>query len=64
MPVIPGCNLDKERVIKTSYGRFIGVAYLAIWHTGKAGLDPWSGPMGWAHGLGPWAGPMGLGSRS
>ena len=33
-------------------------------HTGKAGLDPWGGPMGWARGLGPWTGPMGLGSRS
>ena len=30
-----------------------------FWHTGKAGLDPWAGPMGWTHGLGPWAGPMG-----
>ena len=28
-------------------------------HTGKAGLDPWAGPMGLTHGLGPWAGPMG-----
>ena len=23
-----------------------------VWHTGKAGLDPWAGPMGWADGLG------------
>ena len=64
---------DKIRVFQIE-GLSLCLVYFALYlsrkvienlrHTGKAGLDPWGGPMGWARGLGPCAGPMALGSRS